>query len=203
MPVYRARPDGAAKGGVVVVQEGQLSDPADPTPGAGGRPSYLAAGRAMTRLASRRLAPPTGGQVCAMVAVDMAEFTRPDRDDDHRMFMREELYRILELAFDGSGIPWTACFPEDRGDGVLVVASPGNGATGIIDPLPERLRSLIRRHNHVSSAPARIQLRAAAQPDAANPGPGPGPGGRVGARVPRTVPLKIENGGTGRGPCGG
>jgi hypothetical protein len=139
--------------------------PAEPAPRSGGRPrrpACFAAGRAMTRLASRRLAPPTGGQVCAMVAVDMAEFTRPDRDDDHRMFMREELYRILQRAFDGSGIPWTACFPEDRGDGVLVVVSPGNGATGIIDPLPERLRSLIRRHNHVSSAPARIQLRAAA-----------------------------------------
>jgi hypothetical protein len=116
----------------------------------------------MTRLAGRRLAPPTAGQVCAMFAVDMAEFTRPDRDDDHRMFMREELYRILERAFEGSGIPWTACFPEDRGDGVLVVVSPGIGATGIIDPLPERLHSLIRRHNHVSSAAARIQLRAAA-----------------------------------------
>jgi hypothetical protein len=116
----------------------------------------------MTRLAGRRLAPPTAGQVCAMVAVDMAEFTRPDRDDDHRMFMREELYRILEWAFNGSGIPWTGCFTEDRGDGVLVVVSPGIGATGIIDPLPERLRSLIRRHNHVSSAAARIQLRAAA-----------------------------------------
>jgi hypothetical protein len=116
----------------------------------------------MTRLAGRRLAPPTAGQVCAMFAVDMAEFTRPDRDDDHRMFMREELYRILERAFDGSGIPWTDCFPEDRGDGVLVVVSPGIGATAMIDPLPERLYSLIRRHNHVSSAAARIQLRAAA-----------------------------------------
>jgi hypothetical protein len=116
----------------------------------------------MTRPAGRRLAPPTAGQVCAMLAVDMAEFTRPDRDDDHRMFMHEELYRILEQAFDGSGIPWTACFSEDRGDGVLVIVSPGIGATGIIDPLPERLRSLIRRHNHVSSAAARIQLRAAA-----------------------------------------
>jgi hypothetical protein len=127
-----------------------------------GRQTCFAAGRAMTRLAEPRLAPPTAGQVCAMFAVDMAEFTRRDRDDDHRMFMREELYRILERAFDGSGIPWAACVPEDRGDGVLVVVSPGIGATGIIDPLPDRLRSLIRRHNHVSSPAARIQLRAAA-----------------------------------------
>jgi hypothetical protein len=56
-----------------------------------------------------------GGQVCGLFAVDIAEFTRPDRDDDVRRFMHEELYRILEQAFDGSGIPWSACFREDRG----------------------------------------------------------------------------------------
>jgi hypothetical protein len=116
----------------------------------------------MSRPADGTLAPPAGGQVCALFAVDIAEFTRPDRDDDVRMFMREELYRILERAFDGSGIRWAACFQEDRGDGVLVVVPPGIAATGIIDPLPERLRSLIRRHNHVSCAAAHIQLRVAA-----------------------------------------
>jgi hypothetical protein len=119
-------------------------------------------GRGVTRPIGRTLAPPTGGQVCALLAVDIAEFTRPDRDDDVRMFMREELYRSLERAFDGSGIPWTACFREDRGDGALVVVPPGIAATGIIDPLPERLSTLIRRHNHVSCAAAHIQLRVAA-----------------------------------------
>jgi class 3 adenylate cyclase len=116
----------------------------------------------MTRPASRTIAPPDAGQVCALFAVDIAEFTRPDRDDDVRIFMREELYRILERAFDGSGIPWAACFREDRGDGALVIVPPGIAANCIIDPLPERLRSLIRRHNHVSSVAARIQLRVAA-----------------------------------------
>lgn len=117
----------------------------------------LASGRTL----SRTHVPPAGGQVCALFAVDIAGFTRPDRDDDIRMFMREELYRILERAFDGSGIPWTDCFQEDRGDGALVVVPPGIAANGIIDPLPDRLRSLIRRHNHVSCDAAQIQLRAA------------------------------------------
>jgi hypothetical protein len=116
----------------------------------------------MTRPASKILAPLVGGQVCALLAVDIAGFTRPDRDDDVRMFMREELYRILERAFDGSGTQWTACFREDRGDGVLVVVPPGIAVTGLIDPLPERLGSLIRRHNHFSSAAAQMQLRVAA-----------------------------------------
>jgi hypothetical protein len=127
-----------------------------------GHRTYNTPGCEMTRPVGKTLAPPVGGQVCALFAVDIAEFTRRDRDDDVRMFMREELYRMLQRAFDGSRTPWTACFREDRGDGVLVVVPPDIAATGIIDPLPERLRSLIRRHNHVSSAAAHIQLRAAA-----------------------------------------
>ena len=39
---------------------------------------------------------------------------------------------------------------------------PGVACKGIIDPLPDRLRGLIRRHNHVSCQAAGIQLRAAA-----------------------------------------
>ena len=39
---------------------------------------------------------------------------------------------------------------------------PDVACKGISDLLPERLRSLIRRHNHVSSQAAGIQLRAAA-----------------------------------------
>ena len=116
----------------------------------------------MTRPASRTPAPPTGGQLCTLFAVDIAGFTGPHRDDDIRLYLHEELYRILEKAFDGSGISWNCCFHEDRGDGVLVVVPPGIACMGIIDPLPERLRGLIRRHNHVSCEAAGIQLRAAA-----------------------------------------
>jgi class 3 adenylate cyclase len=115
----------------------------------------------VTRPASKRLAPPTGGQVCALFAVDIAGFTRSDRDDDIRLYLHEDLYRVLEQAFDGSGIPWSECFAEDRGDGALVVIPPGIAAKAVIDPLPERICSLIRRHNHVSCDAARIQLRAA------------------------------------------
>ena len=47
-------------------------------------------------------------------------------------------------------------------DGALIVIPPDLACRGIIDPLPERLRGLIRRHNHVSCQAAGIQLRAAA-----------------------------------------
>jgi class 3 adenylate cyclase len=111
---------------------------------------------------AHRAGPPSNGAVCALFAVDIVGFTRADRDDDIRMYLHEELYRILEKAFDGSGIPWAECFREGRGDGVLVVVPPDLPAFGIIDPLPDRLRALIRRHNHVSRDAAEMQLRVAA-----------------------------------------
>jgi len=116
----------------------------------------------VTRPAARTPAPPADGQLCTLFAVDIAGFTSPGRDDEIRLYLHEELYEVLERAFDGSGIPWARCFHEDRGDGALIVVPPGIACKGIIDPLPERLRGLIRRHNHVSCQAAGIQLRAAA-----------------------------------------
>jgi hypothetical protein len=115
----------------------------------------------VTRHSGRSLSPPTDGQICALFAVDIAGFTGPDRDDDIRLYLHEELYAILEKSFDGAGIPWARCFHEDRGDGALIVVPPGIASKSIIDPLPERLRVLIRRHNHIARDAARIQLRAA------------------------------------------
>jgi class 3 adenylate cyclase len=105
---------------------------------------------------------PTDGQMCAVFAVDIVGFTRPDRDDEIRRYLHEKLYEYLQIAFDRSGILWQDCFSEDRGDGALIVVPPGISFKGLIHPLPERLRSLIRRHNHVSCESAAIQLRAVA-----------------------------------------
>ena len=103
-----------------------------------------------------------GGQICGLFAVDVAAFTDPRRDEYVQLYVREMLYRILERAFDGSGIPWRSCRHEDRGDGVVVVVPPVIPVDGLADPLPERLCGLIRVHNRLSSEDARIQLRAAA-----------------------------------------
>lgn len=105
---------------------------------------------------------PVDGQTCAVVAVDIVGFTRADRDDDIRRYLRERLYAYLQQAFDRSGVPWAECFSEDRGDGALIVVSPEIPVKGLIDPFPDKLRSLIRRHNHVSSAAADMQVRVAA-----------------------------------------
>jgi hypothetical protein len=116
----------------------------------------------VSRSTSKPPSPPRDGQVCALFAVDIAGFTEPNRDDDIRLYLHEQLYEILEKSFDYADVPWSQCFHEDRGDGVLVVVPPSIAYRGIIHPLPERLRGLIRRHNHVSRDAAGIQLRAAA-----------------------------------------
>ena len=105
-------------------------------------------GRARLSLAAVPASPVDS--LCAVFAVDIAGFTRPDRDDDIRRYLHEKLYEYLRKAFEDSDLPWEECFGEDRGDGALIVVPPGISFKGLIRPLPERLRSLIRRHNHVS-----------------------------------------------------
>ena len=107
-------------------------------------------------------APPPGGQVCAMLAFDIEGFTRPDRDEAIRIHLHKALYEILAEAFEGSGMPWDQCRHEDRGDGALVILPPGMPGQPVIDPFPERLRGLLRRHNGIARDAAQMRLRAAA-----------------------------------------
>ena len=116
----------------------------------------------MTQLSGYVAAPWISGQVCAMLAVDIAEFTRADRDDEVQLQLRISFYGILREALGGSGMPWDQCQHEDRGDGVVVIVPPGLPAQPIIDSLPERLSGLIRRHNRFSYESVRMQLRVAA-----------------------------------------
>ena len=116
----------------------------------------------MTGLPRIPAARPASGQVCTILAFDISGFTRPDRDEDIRIHLHGVLYEILADAFEGSGLPWHQCHHEDRGDGALVILPPGVPAQPVIDPLPERLRGLIRRHNRITCDAAQMQLRAAA-----------------------------------------
>jgi hypothetical protein len=101
------------------------------------------------------------GQLCGLFAVDIAGFNGCRRDDDIQIYVHKSLYEMLRAAFDKSDVPWFGCAHEDRGDGVLVIVSPMIPVAGLVDPVPERLRGLVRRHNRVSCEAARIQLRVA------------------------------------------
>jgi hypothetical protein len=96
-----------------------------------------------------------------MLAVDIAEFTRADRDDEIQLYLRTCLYGLLRDALGGSGVSWDQGQHEDRGDGALVIFPPDLAAQPIIDVFPERLRCLIRRHNRLNCEQGQMQLRVA------------------------------------------
>jgi len=100
------------------------------------------------------------GRLCGLFAVDIVAFNGRQRDDDIQMYVHKSLYEMLQAAFDRSDVPWSGCVREDRGDGALVVVPPTIPVAGMVT-VPDRLRVLVRRHNHVSSDAAQVQLRVA------------------------------------------
>ena len=96
-----------------------------------------------------------------VLAVDIANFGGPGRDDLVQLYLRDALYRILPQSFCDAGIGWRSCHHEDRGDGVLVVVSPHVPTATLIHPLADLIRAGVRCHNRLSCPAAAIQLRMA------------------------------------------
>jgi CRP-like cAMP-binding protein/tetratricopeptide (TPR) repeat protein len=108
-------------------------------------------------------APSPGGEQlnCSVLLTDIAGFGDPKRNDGDRQLMRQALYEILRSALTASGVPWTACYHEDRGDGVLIVLPPTLATMRLIDPLVPELADRLRQHNRRASEVVQIHLRAA------------------------------------------
>lgn len=115
----------------------------------------------MIRPDSRMASPPADGQVRGLVALDIAGFTHPDRNGDIQFHLRRSLYDFLKGALEAVGIPWEACYHEDRGDGVLLVLPADVSLPAIAEPMAERLHSLVQRHNRVVREAAAMHLRVA------------------------------------------
>jgi CRP-like cAMP-binding protein/tetratricopeptide (TPR) repeat protein len=98
---------------------------------------------------------------CAIVYTDVAGFSDPLRNDSDRDVVRTALYEILRASFDASGVPWSACYREDRGDGAVIVVPPAVSTLRVVDPLAAELADRLRQHNRRSSEVVRIQLRVA------------------------------------------
>src|SRR3984885_3785877 len=96
-----------------------------------------------------------------MLAVDIAEFTRPDRDDEIQPHLRPCRYGLLREALGGCGMPWEHGQHEDRGDGAVVIFPRVLAVQPILDAFPDRLGCQVRRHNRYSCEPVRMQLRVA------------------------------------------
>ncbi|MBV9141891.1 MAG: helix-turn-helix transcriptional regulator [Pseudonocardiales bacterium] len=97
----------------------------------------------------------------AIVAIDVACFTAPDRTEAHQLAMHEGLYRVLQDAFADAGVDWDACKKEDRSDGALILVPAEVPKSRLADQLPSRLVAGLLRHNAVHAAEAAINLRVA------------------------------------------
>jgi hypothetical protein len=100
-------------------------------------------------------------QNCVLFAVDVAGFTSQQRDDHVQLYMRKALYAILAQAFEASQLGWDNCLHEDRGDGILVIVPASKPSAMVVDPLLDRLRTGLLRHNRLNSDAASIRLRVA------------------------------------------
>ena len=98
---------------------------------------------------------------CSIVFTDVAGFSDPVRNDGDRDVVRAAMYQILRSAFDASGVPWAACYREDRGDGAVIVVPPTISTQRVVDPLAAELADRLRQYNRRASEVVRIQLRVA------------------------------------------
>ncbi|MDN3353809.1 hypothetical protein [Actinomadura sp. DC4] len=98
---------------------------------------------------------------CSIFYTDVAGFSAPCRTEADRQLVRTRMYEIVAGAFEDSGVSWTACYHEDRGDGVLVIVPPEVPTRAVADPLLVLLAAELRRHNGQAGEAVRIRLRAA------------------------------------------
>ena len=96
-----------------------------------------------------------------IVAVDVDGFGDRRRINPHQVAVREGLYRVLRQALRAATIPWSDCYHEDRGDGILILAPPEVAKSVFVESLPDQLVEGLREHNSTHPAPEQIRLRMA------------------------------------------
>lgn len=98
---------------------------------------------------------------CTVVVVDIEEFGRHSRNNLNQVRVRHGMYRAMQDAFEHAGIPWTSCYHEDRGDGILVLAPADVPKALLVDKLPDTLVDALTRHNKIHPTAERMRLRLA------------------------------------------
>ncbi|WP_440901826.1 hypothetical protein [Actinosynnema sp.] len=96
----------------------------------------------------------------ALLAVDMAGSSAPDRTDRAMARARDALFGALESAFDRSAVPWRECEVEVLGDGCVVRVPPRFPKAALVHPLLGTLSDLLHEHNEFASASTRVRVRA-------------------------------------------
>jgi hypothetical protein len=95
-----------------------------------------------------------------ILAVDVEGFGDPRRTNQHRVAVRDVLYRAMRRAFGSARIPWDDCQRGDGG-GLLILAPPELPEVPFAESLPHLLARALREHNAAHGAAERIRLRMA------------------------------------------
>ncbi|MFD2472694.1 tetratricopeptide repeat protein [Amycolatopsis silviterrae] len=96
-----------------------------------------------------------------ILVADVEGFSDRSRTNRHQLSVRDAMYQTLRRAFREAGIPWEACYHEDRGDGVLVLAPPEVPKAVFTESLPGAIVETLEVHNRVAAEAERIRLRLA------------------------------------------
>jgi tetratricopeptide (TPR) repeat protein len=96
-----------------------------------------------------------------IVCVDIEGFGDRRRTNPYQLTVRAGLYRALETAFQQSGIDWSACYQEDRGDGVFILVPSEVPKNLLVARMPGLLAAALEEHNSLHDDRARIRLRLA------------------------------------------
>ncbi|HEX2291573.1 MAG TPA: FxSxx-COOH system tetratricopeptide repeat protein, partial [Pseudonocardiaceae bacterium] len=94
-----------------------------------------------------------------IAVVDVEGFGDRRRTTPHQLTVRQGLYSALRQAFDHTGISWTDCHHEDRGDGVLLLAPAEMPKGPFVEALPYALVAVLREYNNTHPAEDQIRLR--------------------------------------------
>lgn len=96
-----------------------------------------------------------------VVVVDVEEFGDRRRTSTRPVAIRNGLHAALRQAFDAIDVTWDACYHEDRGNGIFILAPADMPKSPFIDTLPHALAAELREHNAIHPAEERIRLRMA------------------------------------------
>jgi tetratricopeptide (TPR) repeat protein len=96
-----------------------------------------------------------------IMIVDVEHFTDRRRTNPHQVIVRDALYEVVRRALAEAGISWSACWHEDRGDGILVLVSAQIPKSLFVDIVPGVLAEGLREHNLCHAIEEQIRLRMA------------------------------------------
>lgn len=96
-----------------------------------------------------------------ILVVDVEGYGDWRRSNPNQSAVRDGVYQAVQSTFDETGIEWAACYCEDRGDGLFVLAPPTIEKALFSGSFPLTLADRLHTHNKTHEPVEGIRLRMA------------------------------------------